>query len=150
MCDDTSLEDYIRTLTDFDSVLDKNGTLKEDTNAEKCLKIMRKCLKGSAKISFLEALADVRGANATLSTYLEFKESMAKTSSEILGQDAFEKQIEYLKNTKKPKKLTVEEWMRKIKNINFNLPVIDSSEKAIEDKILLRDVIMPNIPMTTK
>ena len=71
--DDTSSEDYIRTLTDFDSVLDENETLKEDANAEKCVKIMRKRLKGSAKTSFLEAVMDVHGANATFTTYIEFK-----------------------------------------------------------------------------
>ena len=56
--DNTSLEDYIHTLTDFYSVLDENDALKEDAKVEKCVKIMRKYLKKSAKTSFLEAIKE--------------------------------------------------------------------------------------------
>ena len=82
-----------------------------------------------------------------MSTLLNF---LNETSKEILGQDAFDNQMEYLKKTKKPKKLSVDEWLKSIRNINGALPYINMDEDKMNDKTLIRDVILLNIPPAVK
>ena len=146
--DDTTAKDYIRTVRAFLNLKRDYVYLGQDTGAAIAAQVFRKCLQGSALNSFLEAI-DALGPNG-VTTIAELETAMNSTTEEVLGHDAFENQMEYLKRTKKPKKMSVDDWMRRIRNINFSIPVIDSSQTALTDNVLIRDVILPNVPALIK
>ena len=76
--------------------------------------------------------------------------AIAETSRAILGQLAYDNQIDYLRQTRKPKKMNVEEWIYRIKNINNYIPAIDSGEMPMMDRQLVREGVMQNIPQAMK
>ena len=86
--------------------------LGEDGGAATAAQVFRKCLQGSALNSFLEAMDAMGNNGITMIAKLEM--AIDSTTTEVLGHDAFENKIEYLKKTKKPKKMSVDDWMRRI------------------------------------
>ena len=145
--DDTAAEDYIRAVKEFFIVLGDDEKLKEDDNVRETAKFFRKMMKGEAKVTFSKKIEEMDNGLTDMNTLLSV---LNETSKEILGQDAFDNQMEYLKKTKKPKKLIVDEWLKRIRNINGALPYIDMDEDKMSDKTLIRDVILPNIPPAVK
>ena len=68
----------------------------------------------------------------------------------ILGTNAYDNQIEYLKTTKKPKKLSADEWMRRIQNINLHLVNMEEDAQMLTDKEIIKEIITPDIPIGIK
>ena len=129
--DDTAKEDFLRTLAEYREVLIDYPHLQQDANATTACRIFKRCLKGSAKNSCSRAVATVNGGvidtNARLETVVE------ETTSMILGLNAYDNQLEYLKTTKKPRKLSVEEWMRRIQNINLHMVNMENGAVLLDD-----------------
>ena len=63
-----------------------------------------------------------------------------------LGEDAYERQLTYLKETKMPAKMDVETWIERVKAINQALPLFKTGEDRLEDRQLIKEVIIPNLP----
>ena len=61
----------------------------------------------------------------------------------IMSHDAPRKQLNYMKNTKKLKRLIVSKWIRRIKNIKSLLSTMGGIQ--MNEKELIQDVISPNI-----
>ena len=104
-------------------------------------------MKGEARATYTEKIDELPDGLTSMDTLLDV---LNNTSIEILGQDAFDNQMEYLKKTKKPKKLSVDKWLKRIRNINGALPYINMDEDKMSDRTLIRDVIMPNVPPSVK
>ena len=145
--DDTAAEDYIRSIKEFFTILEDDERLKEDDNVKETSNFFRKMMKGEARATYTEKIDELPNGLTDIDALLEV---LNNTSIEILGQDAFDNQIEYLKKTKKPKKLSVDEWLKRIRNINGALPYINMDEDKMSDKTLIRDLIMPNVPPSVK
>jgi hypothetical protein len=64
----------------------------------------------------------------------------------VLGESALRNQKEYLKKTPKPEKMTVKQWINRIKNINSYLPLMKPNARAFTEEDLINEVITPNIP----
>ena len=62
-----------------------------------------------------------RDFSIVLKPHARLLEVVEDTTKAILGMNAYDNQVEYLKTMKKPRKLSVDEWMRRIQNINFYL-----------------------------
>ena len=85
--------------------------------------------------------------NGRAKSYNELRIAIQETSIMILGHDTDENQLNYLKFTKKPKELTIDEWFRRILNINLSLPYISADgEQPLRARTLLKEVVMKNIP----
>ena len=63
---------------------------------------------------------------------------------ETLPEESARKQVKYLKNTTKPRKLKVKKWVRRIKNINSLLPMMGGTKLSEEE--IVKEVIAPNLP----
>ena len=98
-------------------------------------------MKGEAKVTFNKKIKELENGLTEMGTLLNV---LSKTSKEILGQDAYDNQMEYLKKAKKPKKLNVDKWIERIRNINGALPYINMDEDKMNDRTLIRDVILLN------
>ena len=77
------------------------------------------CLKGSAKNSWSRAVAGVNGG--LIDTNNRLNKVVTQTTEAILGTNTYDNQVKYLNTTKKPRKLSVDEWMQRIQNINLHL-----------------------------
>jgi hypothetical protein len=51
-----------------------------------------------------------------------------------------------MKETQKPEKMSVKQWINWIKNINSYLPLMDQDAQAFSKKELIAEVILKNIP----
>ena len=65
---------------------------------------------------------------------LTFSSHMAKLTRAVLGVDAFDNQIEYLKETPKPENMSVKQWINRIRNINSYLPLMDQEARTFSEK----------------
>jgi hypothetical protein len=55
-------------------------------------------------------------------------------------------QKDYLKSTPKPEKMSVKQWINRIKNINSYLPLMQDNGRAFTEEELVSEVISKNIP----
>ena len=65
-----------------------------------------------------------------------------------MNEDAARTQIRYLKDTPKPRKMTVREWIMRVRSINAYLNIMQISgnqDIKMSDADLVREVIYPNI-----
>ena len=138
----------MRKLIEFRSLLDDYEELKEDAKESIITRMFKKILKSSAKISFMANIKSLEESEKD--TYEGVKDAIKATSKEILGNDAYDNQVEYLKKTKKPRKMSVDEWLKKVQNINFALPYIDMDEEKLSTKELIKEVVLPNVPTIVK
>ena len=64
--------------------------------------------------------------------------------------NAYDNQVKYLKTAKKPRKLSVDEWMQRIQNINLHLVNMEDGARMLNDRELIKEIIIPNLPMSIK
>ena len=146
--DDTAKEDYLRTLAQFKEILLDYPYLQSNNEAPTACRIFKRCLKGSAKESYSRAVAGVN--RGTINTNLQLEEVVEEITNRILGRNAYDNQIEYLRTTKKPRKLTVNEWIQRIQNINLHLVNMERDATLLTDREIIKDIIMPNLILTAK
>ena len=115
-------------------------SLQKDLHIEQVYKNFINCLKGSDRDTWIAILRENPGKKISTS----WKNHLHQYIKETLPKEPVRKQIKYLKNAGKPRKLTVRKWIRKIKNINSLLPMM-GGEKIDEEK-LIKDVIALNLP----
>jgi hypothetical protein len=77
---------------------------------------------------------------------LTFESHLKELTSTILGEDALHNQKGDLKSTPKPEKMSVKQWVNRIKNINSYLPLMQENGKAFTKEELVSEVISKNIP----
>ena len=75
-------------------------------------------------------------------TYKQMLEVVAETTDTILEANVDDNQLEYLKTTKMLRILMVDEWMKSIQNINLHLVTIEEGARMLEDRELIKEVIV--------
>ena len=81
---------------------------------------------------------------------LIFRNHMAKLTRAVLAVDALDNQKEYLKDTPKPEKISVKQWIKRIKNTNSNLPLMEQEAQPFSEKEIITKAITRNIPAVWK
>ncbi len=117
--DDTAKEGNLQNLTEYREILIDYPYLQKDNEATTAYRIFKRCLKGSAKNSWSRAVAGVNGG--LIDTNNRLNKVVTQTTEAILGTNTYDNQVKYLNTTKKPRKLSVDEWMQRIQNINLHL-----------------------------
>ena len=107
--DNTAKEDYLRTLAEYEGILIDNPYLQNDAEATTTCRIFKRCLESSTKNSCSRAVADIN--NGAIDTNDHLNDVITKTTGAILGMSAYDNQVKYIKTTKKPRKLSVDELM---------------------------------------
>eukprot|EP00957_Ditylum_brightwellii_P146690 11166290-Ditylum_brightwellii.AAC.1 len=79
-------------------------------------------------------------------TPLTFTAHQDMLTSTILEEDAAELQEQYLKNTNKPFKLGVKEWIKRMQTINSYLPSMKTGRQRMTEQNLIKWCIAPNLP----
>ncbi len=70
---------------------------------------------------------------------LTFEEHLKELTHAILCDNAFH-------NTPKPEKMSVKQWINRLKNINSYLPLMQENGEAFSEEDLISEVIRKNIP----
>ncbi len=75
-----------------------------------------------------------------------FQYHVRELTSAILGDDALRNQKDYLKTTPKPERMSVKQWINRLKNINSYLPLMQRNVSSFSEEDLVTEVIAKNIP----
>eukprot|EP00957_Ditylum_brightwellii_P155977 11872076-Ditylum_brightwellii.AAC.1 len=67
-------------------------------------------------------------------------------TSTILEDDAGEHQLQYLRSTKKPRKLKVKQWIKRMQAINSYLPAMERGGQKLTKTQLIKWCVAPNLP----
>ena len=135
--DNTTKEAFLRTLAENKEILIDFPYLQNDNEATTPCWIFKQFLKGSEKNSCSWAVAGINGD--VIDTNASLKDVKEATTSAILGLDAHNNQIEYLKSTKKPKMLSVDEWIWCVQNINLHLVNIANDTRLLADREIIKN-----------
>jgi hypothetical protein len=141
--EDGNDEEYLKLIKEFQNYIDTYGIWDEENAARIIYRNFRRCLAGAARdlwdqVNVLED--DVERDELTFNNHLK------ELTSTILGEDALRNQKDYLKSTPKPEKMSVKQWINRIKNINSYLPLMQENGRAFTEEELVSKVISKNIP----
>jgi len=142
--EDGSNESFLKMIKEFLNCVD-TYELWEDANATRTIyRNFRRSLARAARdlwdeINVLEDEDKVRDK-------LTFDNHLKELTSAILGIDALRNQKDYLKSTPKPEKMSVKQWINRIKHINSYLPLMQPNGWSFSEEDLISEVISKNIP----
>jgi len=90
----------------------------------------RRCLSGATKDLWdeLNTIAEDEERDE-----LTFNEHVEQLTSAVLGVEAFENQKNYLKFTSKTDKMSVKDWVNRIKTINYYLPLMEHDTRPFSE-----------------
>ena len=140
--DDTSMEDYLRIVREFYALVGERPQLTDNAIAAGTASIFRQALRGQASMTFQFAIQQL--PNQRPQSFQDVIDCVTETSVNILGHEAHTNQIAYLRDTKKPRALTIDEWFRRIMNINMCLPYMARGERPWQATRILKEIVTPN------
>jgi hypothetical protein len=105
----------------------------------------KRCLAGAAR-DLWDQINVIEEEEEEVRDKLTFDNHLKELTSAILGDDALRNQKDYLKNTPEPDKMTVKQWINRIKNINSYLPLMQPNGRSFTKEDLIAEVITENIP----
>eukprot|EP00957_Ditylum_brightwellii_P005549 425489-Ditylum_brightwellii.AAC.1 len=120
-----SEEQYLHVIREFDDMITKAG-IATNARARDIHIAFWEVLRGDAQDKWDEILVDhlIADANKTPDTFLNQRVMLTST---ILEDDAAENQVQFLRNTKKPRKLKVKQWIKRMQAINSYLPTMEQN-----------------------
>jgi hypothetical protein len=141
--EDGNDEEYLKLIKEFQNYIDTYGIWDEENAARTIYRNFRRCLAGAARdlwdqVNVLEEDEE--------RDELTFENHLKELTSTVLGEDALRYQKDYLKSTPKPEKMSVKQWINRIKNINSYLPLMQDNGRAFTEEELVSEVISKNIP----
>ena len=83
-------------------------------------------------------------ANELLNAWEKEHDSL-RANKKNCGNEAHEKQLSYMENTRKPFNMSMMDWIEKIEEINSYLPVLDDNEDPLSIEEINRKIICKNL-----
>eukprot|EP00957_Ditylum_brightwellii_P123746 9433731-Ditylum_brightwellii.AAC.1 len=144
VCNGESEEQYLHVLREFDNTITKAG-IATNARAQDIYITFLEVLQGDAQDKWDKTLVDnlIPDVNETLDTFLTCRAVLMST---ILEEDAAENQVQYLQNTKKPRRLKVKQWIKRMQAINSYLPLMEQIRQKLTEIQLIKWCIAPNLP----
>jgi hypothetical protein len=144
--EDGNDKEFLKLVKEFQNYIDTYEIWNDEHAAYIVYKNFRRCLSGAARdlwdqTNVLENADEERDE-------LTFQTNVTELTSAILGNDALRNQKDYLKSTPKLEKVTVKQWINRLKNINSYLPLMQQDGRAFTKEDLITEVISKNIPST--
>jgi hypothetical protein len=140
--EDGSDEEFLKLVKEFQNHVDTYRIWEDEHAAHSVYKNFRRCLAGSARDLWDQIIDDGQEDKDELI----FGGHLVEFTSEVLGNGAVRNQKKYLTTTPKPEKMSVKQWISRIKNINSYIPFMEADAAAMPERDLINDVITPNIP----
>jgi hypothetical protein len=140
--EDGSDEEFLKLVKEFQNHVDTYRIWEDEHAAHSIYKNFRRCLAGSARDLWDQIIDDGQEERDEL----VYGEHLIEFTKEVSGNGAVRNQKKYLTTTSKPEKMSVKQWISRIKNINSYIPFMKAEASAMPERDLINDVITPNIP----
>ena len=114
--------------------------MDEAANIPETVNSFKDFIRGTAKKTFIDIYTVPVRSAATLNTRIHSLTNL------VLGDDALGDQLAYLRRIPKPRQLSIEDWIRRICEINNLITYCTLPAAEITDNNLVTEVIGPNIP----
>jgi len=139
--EDGSDEEFLKLVKEFTNYVDTCNIWEDEHVANTIYKHFCHCLTGAARDLWdqINVIDDNQARDE-----LTFEEHLKELISPVLGEGALCNQKEYLKKTPKLEKMTVKQWINRIKNINSYLPLMKPNTQAFTEEDLINKVIAPS------
>jgi hypothetical protein len=141
--EDGSDEEFLKLIKEFQNYVDTYDIWEDEHAAHSVYKNFRRCLAGAARDSWDSINIVNEDQERDELTFAGHQQELIRT---VLGTSALHNQKNYLKETPKPEKMTVKQWINRIKNINSYLPLMQLGARSFTEETLIEEVITPNIP----
>ena len=112
-------------------------------DAAKVYDRFRRCLCGDALDTWNSLISGSTKNKAN------FKTTQIELVETLIGDEAYDEQLEYLQDTRKPHDMKVHKWIQRMKTINSYLPTLSNGAISLTE-IQLVKIITRNIPKTWK
>ena len=138
-------EDYeilLKLLRDFNKAIDRYS-LWVCVGEARVYDYFQRCLSGAALDAWTGVVDDEKQE--------VWEDNIADLIERILGEDAHENMVDYLKDTKKPNNMSIKGWLMRMQAINTYLPFLESGGDG--DQLTERELvkyISKNIPRSWK
>jgi len=145
--EDGNDEEYLKMIKEFQHYLETFEVWNNANAARIVYRNFRRCLSGATKDLWdeLNIIAEDDERDE-----LTFNDHVEQLTNAVLGEEALENQKDYLKFTPKPDKMSVKDWINRIKTINSYLPLMEHDARAFSERELIAEVISKNIPSAWK
>jgi hypothetical protein len=142
--EDGNDEEYLKMVKEFQNYLE-TFEIWDNENATCIIYCnFRRCISGATR-DLWDQISTINEDEER--DELTFSSHMAKLTRAVLGVDAFDNKKDYLKETPKPEKMSVKQWINRIKNITSYLPLMDQEARTYSKKELSAKIISKNIPI---
>ena len=112
-------------------------------NAAKVYDRFRRCLGGDALDTWNSLILGNTKSAAN------FKTAQIELVETLIGDEAYDEQVGYLQDTRKPHDMEVHKWIQRMKTINSYLPTLSNGSVSLTE-IQLVKIITKNIPKAWK
>ncbi len=130
-------------IKEFQNFVDTYKIWSTDNTACTIYQNFRRCLAGAARDLWNQIN---KMEEDKVRDELTFDGHMKELTSAILGNNALCNEKDRLKSTPKPEKMSVKQWINRMKNIKSYLPLMHENEQAFTEEDLISEVISKNIP----
>ena len=120
-------EQLLRIVRDFKNFVDTYDLFTE-LNETSVYAKFRRVLKEDTKDTWDELIHGETLSEANFDTHL------VDLDTDELGTEAFKDQVKYLRKTKKPRSLTLKNWMKRVKSLNSYLPLLKAGDKRLTEE----------------
>ena len=141
--EDNNDEEFLKLMKEFQNYVSTYSIWEEENAARTIYRNFRRCLAGAARDLWdqINVVDDDEERDE-----LTFENHVRELTRAILGEDALQNQKDYLKSTPKPEKMSVKQWVNRIKNINSYLSLMQENGWSFTKEELVYEVISKNIP----
>jgi len=136
-----SEEDLLTFLHEFEEAVKSEDMLTEEYST-KIYHTFKQVIRGPAA-NWWECILQSRRKKLLT----KFEKEIGELTGAMLLKDPVERQIKYLQMTKKPKQLTMQEWVEQIETINEYLPRMDPEQTKLTNKQIIHQILLENIPV---
>ena len=114
----------------------------------------RSCLKGEAREVWLKLVEDqpilaidnyVIDNTFGVENFYDNQKELAKT---LLDDDAVEDLKTFLQSSKKPRRMRIDNYIRRIKVLNNYIPLMENGAIKLTERELIKQVILKNVPVS--
>ena len=132
-------EVLLRMIRDFNNMITTYDLFNKES-APEVFSRFRRCLTGNGLDIWLSIII---GKNQDKTN---FEDPLYILIRILLGKDAYNDQVEYLRDTRKPRDINVTSWTRQLKTINSYLELMKKDGKAFTEEGLIRKIIAKYAP----
>jgi hypothetical protein len=136
--EDGNDEEFLKLLKEFQNYVNTYDIWEGENAARTIYRNFRRCLAGAARDLWDQIIVILNEEEEENQDGNEetFAEHVQELTSAILGEDALRNQKDYLKSTPKPEKMSVKQWVNRIKNINSYLPLMQVNGRSFTEEEL--------------